>query len=39
MKYLRTLLFFGFTKDEQWVEFVPGEDYEAFLVSKKENKF
>jgi hypothetical protein len=26
---------FGFTKDEKWVEFVVGEDYEAFLVAKK----
>jgi hypothetical protein len=30
---------FGFTKNEKWVEFVVGEDYEAFLVTKKENKF
>lgn len=27
---------FGFTKDEQWEEFIVGEDYEAFLVTKKE---
>jgi hypothetical protein len=29
----------GYTKDEQWEEFVIGEDYEAFLLTKKENKF
>jgi hypothetical protein len=28
---------FGFTKDEKWVDFVVGEDYEAFMVAKKEN--
>lgn len=32
-------IIFGYTKDEQWVEFEIGEDYEAFLVTKKENKF
>jgi hypothetical protein len=29
---------FGFTKDERWVDFVVGEDYEAFLITKRENK-
>jgi ribonucleotide monophosphatase NagD (HAD superfamily) len=29
----------GYTKDEQWEEFVIGEDYEAFLLTKKENEF
>jgi hypothetical protein len=29
----------GYTKDEQWEEFIIGEDYEAFLLTKKENKF
>lgn len=28
---------FGFTKNETWVKFEIGEDYEAFLVTKKEN--
>ncbi|MBX2931939.1 MAG: hypothetical protein KF781_08350 [Chitinophagaceae bacterium] len=32
-------IIFGYTKDEKWVEFETGEDYEAFLVIKKENKF
>ena len=26
---------FGFTKEEEWVRFEIGEDYEAFLVTKK----
>jgi len=26
---------FGFTKDEQWEKFIVGEDYEAFLITKK----
>ena len=26
---------FGFTKNEKWVQFVIGEDYDAFLLSKK----
>ncbi len=30
---------FGFTKDNTWVKFEIGEDYEAFLVTKKENAF
>jgi hypothetical protein len=29
----------GYTKEEQWEEFIIGEDYEAFLLTKKENKF
>jgi hypothetical protein len=29
----------GYTKDEVWEEFIIGEDYEAFLLTKKENKF
>ncbi len=29
----------GYTKEEQWEEFIVGEDYEAFLLTKKENKF
>ena len=28
---------FEFTKKEQWVEFVTGEDYEAFLIMEKRN--
>jgi hypothetical protein len=28
----------GYNKDEEWEEFVAGEDYEAFLLTKKENK-
>lgn len=30
---------FGFTKDGIWVKFEIGEDYEAFLVTKKESAF
>lgn len=30
-------LVFGYTRGEQWVKFEAGEDYEAFLVTKKEN--
>lgn len=30
-------LIFGYTKDENWVKFELGEDYEAFLVTNKEN--
>ena len=30
---------YGYNADGCWVEFVVGEDYEAFLLSKKENKF
>lgn len=30
---------FGYDLKGNWVEFVIGEDYEAFLISKKENKF
>lgn len=26
---------FGFTKNEEWVEFEAGEDYEAFLITRK----
>ena len=29
---------FGYTKNEEWEKFVVGEDYEAFLLTKKENK-
>ncbi len=32
-------IIFGYTNDERWVAFEIGEDYEAFLVMKKENKF
>lgn len=28
---------FGLTKEGSWTEFVIGEDYEAFLLTKKEN--
>jgi hypothetical protein len=28
----------GYSKNEEWEEFIPGEDYEAFLLTKKENK-
>ena len=28
----------GYNKEEQWEEFIVGEDYEAFLLTKKENK-
>lgn len=30
-------LVFGYDKEENWVKFEVGEDYEAFLVTKKEN--
>jgi len=32
-------IIFGYTKNGKWVAFETGEDYEAFLVTKKENKF
>ena len=32
-------IIFGYTNDEHWVEFEIGEDYQAFLLPKKENKF
>ena len=28
---------YGYTKDGTWEEFIVGEDYEAFLITKKEN--
>ncbi len=28
----------GYTKNEEWEKFLVGEDYEAFLFTKKENK-
>jgi hypothetical protein len=28
---------FGFTEEGEWTEFVVGDDYEAFLITKKEN--
>lgn len=28
----------GYTKNEEWEKFLVGEDYEAFLLTKKENK-
>ena len=28
----------GYTKKEEWEKFLVGEDYEAFLLTKKENK-
>ena len=31
----KDFIIFGFTKNETWVEFEVGEDYEAFLVTKK----
>ena len=30
---------FGYNREENWEEFVVGEDYAAFLITKKENKF
>ncbi len=32
-------IIFGYNSEGSWVEFVAGEDYEAFLVTKKVNKF
>ena len=29
----------GYTKNEEWEKFIVGEDYEAFLITKKENKY
>ena len=29
---------FGYTKNEEWEKYVVGEDYEPFLLTKKENK-
>ncbi len=28
----------GYNKEEQWEEFIIGEDYEAFLLAKKQNQ-
>ncbi len=30
---------YGYNKKENWEEFVVGEDYEAFLLTKKDNNF
>lgn len=30
---------FGYNAEENWEEFVVGEDYEAFLLTKKGNNF
>lgn len=30
---------FGYNSEENWEEFVVGEDYDAFLITKKDNKF
>lgn len=35
----RDFIIFGYNKDESWEEFSKGEDYEAFLLTKKENYF
>lgn len=29
----------GYNSEENWEEFISGEDYEAFLLTKKDNKF
>jgi hypothetical protein len=29
----------GYNSQENWEEFIVGEDYEAFLLTKKGNKF
>jgi hypothetical protein len=29
----------GYYSQENWEEFIVGEDYEAFLITKKDNKF
>ena len=28
----------GYNKEEQWEEFIIGEDYEAFVLAKKQNQ-
>lgn len=30
---------FGYNSEGIWEEFIVGEDYEAFLLTKKDNKF
>jgi len=35
---LEDFIIFGYDKNGNWVEFIIGEDYEAFLITKKENK-
>jgi hypothetical protein len=30
---------YGLTEDGNWAEFITGEDYEAFLITKKDNTF
>ena len=32
-------LVFGYNKEGNWEPFITGEDYEAFLLTKKDNKF
>lgn len=32
-------IIFGYNNEQNWEEFIVGEDYEAFLLTKKENKF
>jgi hypothetical protein len=35
----KDFIIFGYNKDESWEEFSLGKDYEAFLLTKKENYF
>ena len=35
----KDFIFYGYNRQEIWEEFIIGEDYEAFLLTKKENKF
>ena len=38
-KISKDFIFYGYNRQEIWEEFIIGEDYEAFLLTKKENKF
>ncbi len=30
---------FGLTEENNWIKFIIGDDYEAFLITKHHNKF
>lgn len=39
VEIMEDFLVYGFTEKGIWEEFIIGEDYEAFLLTKKSNKF
>lgn len=34
----KDFIILGYSKEEKWEDFLIGEDYEAFLLKKKDNK-